>query len=215
VPEPRTSDPSRIGCESCAETCGSDRLCRKVRCLSGSDCGCGFCNAQGLCQEGCQADADCPAGGSCEGGDCVECRTSADCWSRYGEPDMVCNEGTCATPCGAALSTGDCFKGLAFGDTCDNCPTRCPLGSSCIKTDRVCGVSEFYDSQLGRKVSRPVFCRLCAKACSTSAECGQGYVCFDGLCGASDGRCETDGPTWRRCSRPWPTSGGACRPCWS
>ena len=80
---------------------------------------------------------------------------------------MVCVENVCQTPCGTGLSTGDCFEGLTYGDTCDNCPGECPDDAPCGESYRLCGEYQMVN-ELGEIVTRFVPCNVCKKTCEST-----------------------------------------------
>ena len=183
-------DPPVIGCESCADICDNGK-CKPANCRVAADCACGSCSGAGKCVETCQTDFDC-GGGRCVSGECVECITNADCVVQYGQ-GRVCNQGQCDTPCYTGLSTGDCSFGLNDGDTCQNCPDKCPLDAPCRKVSEVCNVEEVYDVLQERVVAKLTFCEVCARTCITSSDCDDGTICGGfGYCRPTDGRCTYD-----------------------
>ena len=104
-------------------------VCMDVECLSSSECGLQqFCNtAKYTCDAGCEINADCMAGETCEEGSCevYGCRdTQLDCF--IGE---VCN-----------VSTGICEQ--SPGQHCEPCGGQsCGTGAECFtfETDAVSG----------------------------------------------------------------------------
>ena len=151
----------------------------------------------------CCVDADCEKG-ICdqETRTCIECRIDSDCAALYPSPDgqnrMVCVENVCQTPCGTGLSTGDCFEGLTYGDTCDNCPGECPDDAPCGESYRLCGEYQMVN-ELGEIVTRFVPCNVCLKTCEEHIECPVGMICRKerlddetGECGVDTGVCATD-----------------------
>jgi len=184
-------DPNIIGCESCADYCAPEGVCKPQPCLRNDDCNCGICGGGGFCLERCQTDVDC-GGGRCRKGECIECISNFDCVRQYGE-GTLCNEGKCDTPCYTGLSTGDCFEGLNDGDTCHSCPDKCPIGAPCRKVDEVCNVEEVYDVLQERTKVHITQCVVCRNSCITSSDCEDGTVCGGfGYCRPTDGRCTYD-----------------------
>lgn len=184
----QTFAPNVIGCESCAEGCIGTK-CVRLPCTRNEDCPCGTCDGGGRCVETCQTDFDC-GGGFCVDGECLECLSNQDCQS-YGE-GAVCDGGTCKTPCYTDFSTGDCYNGLAVGDTCQACPDMCPDGAPCATVNKICNSTEVYDPVSQETRLDITFCKVCAKACSSSADCDDGTICDDGYCLSHDGRCTLD-----------------------
>ncbi len=148
----------------CLDTCNEDSDCKR-----GEWCIDGFCHPEDY---SCRSNADCRRGVCGSDGYCVECTQKSHCRALYGDNQLVCKDEQCVTPCYTGLSSGDCFEGLEFGDTCSNCSDKCPEGSTC-KTiaDEFCGEVELYDATLNRGVLRGVPCIKCVQACSTSDEC--------------------------------------------
>ena len=184
-------DPAVIGCESCADYCAPQGVCKPKPCDTSQDCPCGFCGGSGVCIETCKTDFDC-GGGRCRKGECIECVSNFDCEREYGK-GTVCNEGKCDTPCYTGLSTGDCYVGLQDGDTCHSCPDQCPLGAPCRTVNEVCSVEEVYDVLQERTKVHITNCEVCANTCITSTDCEDGTICGGfGYCRQTDGRCTYD-----------------------
>ena len=171
----------QIGCEECTDVCNPTTFrCETVVCVVDDDCPCGQC-VDGECidveERDCLSDSDCEDGGKCvcdgTGEDrtcsCVECRNDSDCFALYQDGDLVCADNVCQTPCYTGLSTGDCFAGLNYGDTCPNCPDQCPEGSLCVTTEDVCGTYESIDTATGIRRTRPILCKKCVGGCNSSS----------------------------------------------
>ena len=173
--------PPSIGCDDCSETCSSDFVCVKALI---NDCGSGG---------PCRSDYECPDG-FCIDGECVECVKDPDCHAKYGDTELVCNEGFCDTPCYTGLSNGDCSAGLMLGDMCENCPDSCPGGASeCKEGGLSCGVSEYRDLATGEIKFKNVPCITCYKGCSRNSDCGgSDYGCYAGECVLRGGQCDGD-----------------------
>ena len=191
-----------LGCESCAECCTSKFLCEPCPCTEHSDCPCGVCADNGKCKETCQTNADC-IDGYCLNGDCVECITDQNCWTKDfpDVPDdqkqyLQCSQNNvCETPCFTGLSSGDCFEGLQIGDTCQNCPEKCPDGASCRENpDRVCGLNRKWNPNIGDNGNwsyEPILCIECYMPCTETCGCPDGHICEDGGCITASERCGT------------------------
>ena len=191
------------GCESCADCCTEKFTCDRCPCTEDAECPCGVCAPDGKCLEDCKSNADC-INGVCKEGKCVECIRDTDCFGHpSGKEGLLCSpSNSCETPCGVALSSGDCFSGLNLGDTCQNCSDRCPDGVPCKELEqRTCGFSEVWDPTLkpngGYKLI-PIPCVVCFKACNSTSECPDDHVCNGGegdiepYCERHDGKCSFD-----------------------
>ena len=193
---------SDMGCESCAECCNSKFQCERCPCERHADCPCGVCAGDRRCLEECATNADCLEG-YCKKGDCVECLQDSHCWSKYpaaedGEirQQLQCSpNNTCETPCFTGLSTGSCFDGLLPGDTCENCPDKCPEGAECrMVPDKVCNLAKTWDPSIGDNGDwkyTPVLCQECFLPCSAACDCPDGFACLNGGCVQASGKCVT------------------------
>lgn len=209
-----------LPCETDAD-CPSDVSCIAGYCESecsvDSDCATGQKCSRGECKTVCTTDADCPSStqvclnglcedddeqncdfdadckrGICLEGRCRECRNSSNCLSIYGKSGMVCNDGECMTPCTTSLSDGSCEQGLELGDLCDNCPDRCPEGSTCEPGGELCGTVASFDADLGRTVYSAIPCYTCTKPCSEGSDCPPDHKCVDRGCIPAGGKCDSD-----------------------
>ncbi|ACT65646.1 predicted protein [Cyanophage PSS2] len=153
----------------CLDTCSVDSDCKR-----GEWCVDGFCQPEDY---SCTSNADCRRGVCGSDGFCVECTQNSHCHTQYGDDQLVCLDEACVTPCYTGLSTGDCFEGLGFGDTCANCSDKCPTGSTCETIeDEFCGEVELYDESLNRGVLRGIPCTKCVKTCSSSDDCNSDLI---------------------------------------
>jgi hypothetical protein len=190
--------PADLRCEpgtGCVARRGFGELCD-----SDGDCNTDNCGKfTGTCQV--------PIGQQCSPDNCDLCWTSAS-WSycsRECDSDQDCNGGLCLgnfdqgymcrPPCtGTSDPTcpGQCRYSQAAAVSYCDC-TDCailqglrPLGAPC-SGDSLCTSGECYSHGSG----------VCSKACTSSAECGEGFTCVDVPCLA--GEVDTCG---RKCVRP-------------
>ncbi|QNJ25993.1 leucine-rich repeats of kinetochore Cenp-F/LEK1 family protein [Synechococcus sp. SYN20] len=183
-----------IGCEDCQICNPTTFRCGNEVCPGDGD--------NGDNGDECLSDSDCEAGKCvCDGSgedrscQCIECRNDQDCADAYGSGDLVCVENVCETPCYTGLSTGDCFTGLFYGDTCGNCPDKCPGNAVCTEVDKVCGTYEIFVE--GKAYTRPILCKECVGNCQADSDCPDDSICSNsgatsGQCVSFDGTCDTD-----------------------
>lgn len=128
-----------------------DSQCKEVECLASNQCDLyNFCNPNYKCQEGCESDADCRAGQTCD--------TTAHSCESYGcrSAALDCNYGEfCNT------DSGDCFS---KGEVCKTCnaanPYSCGSGAYCLQL-RTGGDG------------------YCFNFCDSDRDCPRGFECVE------------------------------------
>jgi hypothetical protein len=190
---------------------------RKKKCKGGKK----KCGKKCIPKSNCCRDADCSAGGSCEGGDCTcptglkacqgacipdgDCCSDADCLG-----GAICQGGVCACRAGDVLCGEVCADLLSNAAHCGSCDTPCPSGSTCVhgtctcdpfanacpnEVDGQCSCGAIVaDEFTAACVSRNSACDL-EKPCETNDDCPPRSVC---LLGCAD----PPAPNPRRCSNP-------------
>ena len=190
------------GCpDDCSFTCTNSFRCKKLKCATHDECPCGVCNmVERECTNECLTDAECGPGCKCDSeskscnchelacltdsdcdrgvcfeGECVECLRDRDCEDLYPLLEgtgVICSERKCETPCYTAISDGDCFEGLLYGDLCASCRSSCPGGpAQCQLDGRVCGEYQELDLTTGEPILVPIECESCQKSCESDMDC--------------------------------------------
>ncbi len=173
------------------EPCAAVDACTPACCTSGA------CNAISSCPQGTEY---------CVGGNCVECLTASDCTSSEDFcVETLCSANQCVdrpidcSELDSTCHTGTCFNGTCFADQ-DEVGTACDAGEACLIG--ACDAS-------GQCIGTPRDCSDLDDLCMTGicdaetgdcevvyeengTDCGQGAVCFNGLCICGEGRIVCD-----------------------
>lgn len=165
-----------------ASACERPRFVAGEACEINSDCSAPLICAIGTCRRQCITSRDCGAGLRCLtsdgaelGGGCqLEHERTCALTSECASADLVCQNGTCTTPC---------------ADDRD-----CPEGAACERDDRT-GILGCYEDVLEPCVypsdcEAPMICgpdQMCRLECIGDRDCTTPRVCIANLCELPDG----------------------------
>ncbi|MDX2008973.1 MAG: hypothetical protein SFW67_02225 [Myxococcaceae bacterium] len=176
-------------CSSDTE-CAMDQRCRRGACgpicLNDGECGDGQTCQAGRCERRpeCAVDGDCATGFTCSSGTCA-CTGDVACAA-----NQTCTNGVCTARQRCRMD-GDCSGGTRCEVTQGLCVPRCTLPQDCAPNLDPRVATGLYACAMG----------TCSRRCTTDITCGgQGVICKDGLCVASDCKTKSECPDGQYCT---------------
>jgi hypothetical protein len=181
-----------LNCGSCGNHCDDDMECLDGSCSCPVDetaCGDTCCASGQNCVNG-QCDDDpcppefiCPPAQSCVNGECVCPDGRTVCEEACCEAGLTCVDGACEALCTPEIV---CPIGQACVDGYCTCPSEACLAANDPTDDQFEGCFCAATVEGEQVCFANIACNSNPPTCTTSAECGAGFACFEASCGGFD-----------------------------
>jgi hypothetical protein len=191
--------------QACAVCNATPGMCTAAPKGSGGrgTCGVFACNGAALtCPTTCTSDADCSAGGYCNGTTCVATQAPGGACARDRQcTGGACRDGVCCnSACNGACEACSTAKGASANGTCTTLPTTSKPtacgGYACSGATSACATTCTSDAGCaGGYWCDGTFCqktRTQGDGCTSNSQCAGGLTCADGVCcnATCDGACQ-------------------------